>query len=79
MVIQVGRVFSPHKENLMKLVDLWNKESAGLLLTRYSKNRVGVSIPHTRLVWRRWTVLTTVFGQKTIVDVTEEDYRGRGP
>jgi hypothetical protein len=53
---------------------LRNKESAGLLLLRYSILRVAPSTsPLTRLIWGRYTVLAIVFGQKAIVDVTEED------
>ena len=71
---QVGRVLSPHMESFMKLVELRNKESAGLLLLRYSILRVAPrTSPLTRLIWGRYTVLAIVFGQKAIVDVTEED------
>jgi len=67
---QVGSVFSPHMESFMKLR---KKESAGLLL-RYSILRVAPSTsPLTRLIWGRYTVLAIVFGQKAIVEVTEED------
>jgi len=60
---QVGSVFSPHMESFMKLVELRNKESAALLLLRYSILRVAPRTrPLTRLIWGRYTVLTIVFG-----------------
>jgi hypothetical protein len=71
---QVGSVFSPNMESFRKLVELRNKDSAGLLLRRYSILRVAPrTSPLTRLIWGRCTVLAIVFGQKAIVDVTEED------
>jgi hypothetical protein len=70
---QVGSVFSPNMESFRKLLELRNKESAGLLL-RYSILRVAPrTSPLTRLIWGRCTVLGIVLGQKAIVDVTEED------
>ena len=73
---QVGRVLSPHMESFMKLVELRNKESAGLLLLRYSMLRVArrtSALTREGSIWGRYTVLAIVFGQKAIVDVTEED------
>jgi len=50
-------------KNFMKLVELRNKESAGLLLLRYSILRVAPRpSPLTRLIWGRYSVLAIVAG-----------------